>query len=344
MADLSQVIQQGTERSGDLGRTLSAQAGVTQNIASSQSTSMMQQKAMQMQVQGRVDQMANSYSAVARQLIQKKNAAKSAQQKAIDAGDNKSADRARAELEIATGNLSNYIYDLSSDPRAMANLQHSALGAKNITEDFFNVENMEGATEEERGVMAQRLATLGAMAQQAGGKSLQRIQDESYARARGADLAAGADVPDDPTPVGSIISSAALVTKLGAMKKGPNVGEDKAKLWHVNYFDPLNRDKKAINGMPNEEKDYFGEAFSRWVGQDQTRDDAKAFKAQFLEEGRPDDLSEAGTTLYDLLEGVLQQGDPRLLGEFINQTKGLLRAPTAKQLKSRTTGAEAGGV
>ncbi len=336
MPDLSQVIQQGTERSGRLGQTLSAQAGQLQDISSKQTMSVMQVKAQQIQAQGRIDQMANSYSTVARQLIQRKNAASSAHQKAVAAGDNKSADRALAELEIATGNLSNYVLDLSQDPRAMANLKSSSIGAKNITEDFFNEENLKGATEEEREVLAQRLASLAAMSQPAGEKSLERIQGEAYARQRGANLAS-AEVAQPATQVGSVISMNSFVTKM----RGQKVGEDLAKSWHANYFDPLSRDIKAVTKMPAGEKEFFSDIFSQWSGLDVDKGDVVDFKAT-LE--RPDDLSEAGNNLYDLMNRAVSENDPRLLGEFINQAKGMIRAPTAPQLRARTPGAEAGGV
>lgn len=297
MADLSQVIQQGTERSGQLGSTLSQQGATIQGVASTQNRSMLQTKAMKMQVQGRVNELAGIYSTVAKQNLiairTQKGRAEKAKSNMADAinsmgglpeamGPDEPRDQNQLDLErlqneyneaesavkAAETKQADYVYTLMKDPRATANLTASDLGSANLLADFFSEEALAGATEQQKLEIGMILASITPDTQKLSPKQ------EAYDKALGTQLGkrAGGWTPSEGSAPGPIAAGLAeqqseswyYNNKENYGKGHTTLKASDVKEWGIKDTTPFYPRVNEFNDMTEQERAIFGDVLSKW--------------------------------------------------------------------------------
>jgi hypothetical protein len=272
MADLSQVIQQGTERASAVGPTLAAQGQAMQGMASQQTQSVLQTKSMQMQQQNFIDTKANALAIVAQQKKQQLNSAQDLLARATK--DNKTSEIVDAKVLVdqRQRELSNYIVNISNDPKIMAILGRSSLGTKNIQTDFFNHGNLSGATDQEKQRVLENLASIA----QTSGDTQQKLtpfetsQQHALGKAQGEKdardlglIARKEESKPGPTSLGLSQDAAdSWYADNGGKKLDSNLADIHA--YYVSDIQPFQSRIVEFNRMSPDEREFFGTIFKMW--------------------------------------------------------------------------------
>ena len=309
MADLSQVIQQGTERSGQIGPTLSQQGATLQGVASPQNRSMLQTKAMKMQAQTRVNELAGIYSTVAQQNIiairTQEGRAKTAKDnlaiaidgmgglpEAMDPNEPKGQnqldlerlqneyDEAAAAVKTAQTKQADYVHMLIKDPRATANLTASDLGSANLLADFFSEESLAGATEQQKLEIGMTLASITPESTKLSTK--QEAFDKSYGKEAGK-RAAGWTPSSDSSPGPIAAGLAEQQSESWYYNNRDLYGKGHTKLkasdvqeWGIRNTTPFYPRVNEFNAIEESERGIFKDILSQWdktdlVGEDREK-------------------------------------------------------------------------
>jgi hypothetical protein len=165
MADLSQVIQQGTQAQERIGPTLSSQGESLQKVTSMQSRDMLQQQAMKMKIQENTDIKGEALVTAGLMKNRPVSAAKKALEDAIESGNASDIQNAKDILKGERVKRNDYIMNLTRSPAAIGILNNMSMADEDIQKNLFNEETFNSMTPEQQDEYTARWTSY-AMAQE----------------------------------------------------------------------------------------------------------------------------------------------------------------------------------